>query len=494
MSAPDWAGPRSVLELWHPTGAPTRRLSLGAAAAAPVRDGDDRTEPVDFAIVAPGGAELSGVWLDQAIADAGARLEPDGIVCVVVPRRWRQTGVRLIRRAGMQPRGALLTAPWPDCSHAVSLDAAALRGGGGRLLGLRDSSAACVAALSRAGAGRAIVALAMPACALIATRRHGRDPLSWLAALDGAGGACRATATRGVREDARVAVVLRYAPASRSPDLVAKVALDAGGRERIERERAALASLGDGARRAGAAVPALVPARAAGPGLLATSALAGRPASGLLVRDPGRVDAILGALSSWLRGWTAATRTAGGAAEALERLLIAPAERVASAAPGAATARYAVALRQLAARLEGRALVLAAAHNDLTMANVLVTGDGTIGVVDWESADGASPPLADDWYACADGLARAGGLTHAQAVAQIARRRAPIAAQLATRLDERSSQLGLSADEQLLAFHACWLHHAGNELDRGIRGGAFDAVVRSVAETRLRWPAGEDHE
>jgi hypothetical protein len=199
------------------------------------------------------------------------------------------------------------------------------------------------------------------------------------------------------------------------------------------------------------------------------------------------------AVADWLRAWGRATATATVASAALlDELLLAPLEQVTSAV--STPPAYRDALQRLAGRLEGHELVLTAAHNDLTMANVLVTGDGTIGVVDWESADGASPPLADDWYACADGLARAGGLTHAQAVAQIARRRAPIAAQLATRLDERSSQLGLSADEQLLAFHACWLHHAGNELDRGIRGGAFDAVVRSVAETRLRWPAGEDHE
>jgi len=93
-------------------------------------------------------------------------------------------------------------------------------------------------------------------------------------------------------------------------------------------------------------------------------------------------------------------------------------------------ARYVEALHALAVRLEGRTVVLSAAHNDLTMANVLVAGSG-VGVVDWESASATAPPLADLWYALADGVSRAGGITHAQAVAALARRHAPIPAALA---------------------------------------------------------------
>jgi len=452
-----------------------------------VPDAGDPGGRVDFALVAPLAAELSVRWLEQAIARAGPRLEAEGVLCVVVPRRWRHAAGWLVHRAGLASLQGLLTVPpWPDCAHAVSLDVAALRDAGARHLGIHPVTAACAAALLRARAGRALAGLAAPGCALLATRRPAADPLRWLASLDGRGVRCAAAAATGTRRDARVAVILRFAAAGRAPDLVAKVALDAGGFQRVERERAALDALGDGARRAGVAVPAIV--ATAAPGLLATTALAGPPASTLIARDPARAPTILTGLSVWLREWTAATASTGAAGpEPLHRLLLAPVARVAAADGGPAMTEYVAALRALAARLEGRTLVLAAAHNDLTMSNVLVAGN-RVGILDWESAVPAAPPLGDLWYALADGVARAGRLTHTQAVTELVHRSAPIPLALATVPDELARELALTADEALLSFHACWLHHAANEFDRGESGGPFRAVVRGVAAARLRWP------
>lgn len=478
---PELAGPRSLLELWHPTGAPARRLGLGGAAVDEVSG--DR---VDFVVVAPAGSELRMGWLDQAVRRAAALLGADGVLCVVTPRRWRAVAARLIRRSGLEPIGELLTVPaWPGSAHAVSLDAAALRDSALRHHGIHPAAAAAGAALVRGSAGRALVRAAAPGCALLAARSRACDPLRWLATLDGATGRCVAAATTGPRHDARVAVALRFAPGRRAPDLVAKVALDSGGRARVERERAALAALGESARRAGAAVPTELASRT---GVLATTALAGRPASALLARDPARAATILTALCGWQRDWTTATAFAGnGGNDVPQRLLLAPAARVAAADGGIAMAAYADALRALAARLEGRPLVLAGAHNDLTMANVLVAGD-RLGIVDWESGCAAGPPLADLWYALADGIARSSGLPHPQAVAALVQGRAPLHAGLTSAPARRARELGLTDDEALLSFHACWLHHAGNELDRGDGDGRFRAVVAAVAAQRLHWP------
>ena len=41
--------------------------------------------------------------------------------------------------------------------------------------------------------------------------------------------------------------------------------------------------------------------------------------------------------------------------------------------------------------------------------------------------------------------------------------------------------LGLSDEEACIAFHACWVHHAANEVDRQIVDGPFLAVVRAIA-------------
>ena len=489
MTLADRRAPTSLLGLWHPAGAPARPLALGAGATAPGAAADG--SPIDFALVAPGPAEASARWLQESVAETAARLEAEGVLCVVVPRRHRQDAQRLIRRAGFSAIGTLLMVPpWPRSAHVMSLAAPALRDAGTRHLGLHPATASGVAAVAGTSAGRALGRRVAPGCALLAARSAATDPLRWLAALDGSPGRCAATATIGARRDAQVAAVLRFTTGARTPDLLVKVALCPTGLERLERERAALQALGDAARRAGAGIAAVVAAPA--PGLLAASALPGSPASALLARDPALAAEILTALGGWLARWNAATSTRAPAQpEWLHRLLVAPAERLEAVGSDAPLGQYVAALRSLAERLAGREVVLTATHNDLTMSNVLVAG-GHLSVVDWEGASAAGPPLSDLWYAIADGVSRARRVAHAQAVRALARRCAPLPAALAYAPEEHARGLGLAEDESLLSFHACWLHHAGNELDRGARDGPFRAVVEAVAAARLLWPGAGD--
>ena len=483
-AAPGGDGARRLLELWHPSGAPARLLGLGGAA--PSSNVAGAGERADVVLVAPLESELSVRWLERAIERAADALAPDGVLCVVVPRGWRRACARLVGRAGLATTRELLTAPpWPHTSHVLSLEPTALRDGGQRQLAMSPGAAACAGALVRSAGGRAIVRRAARGWALVAARPGAPDPLRWLCELDATRGPCAAGASIGPHPSARVAVVLRHTPARRGPDLVAKVALDRPARARIASEAAALAGLGAAARHAGAAVPSVVSSAQA---VLAMSAVDGRPASVLLARDPARAAAILAAVGAWLRRWTAATARAVTADVALlERLLLAPAARLRALDGERAMGDYLAALRALADRLEGRPLVLAAAHNDLTMSNVLVAGRG-VGVVDWESGCAQAVPLGDLWYALADGVARVGGTSHAEAVGALARR-APACAEHAAAADGLARELGLTADEALLSFHACWLAHAADELDRGRCDGRFQDVVRGVAAGRLRWPA-----
>ncbi|HVF79930.1 MAG TPA: hypothetical protein VNA28_16680, partial [Solirubrobacteraceae bacterium] len=456
--------------------------------AAPPSDDGDHAEGVDFALVAPLRAECSRAWLQQAIGRAAHSLRSEGLLCVLVSPRWRVIADRLMRRTGLEPRGGLLTVPpGPHCMHVVSLHSAALRDASARHLGLHPAVAGCVAALARSRPGRALARSAAPGCALIAVRAPAADPLRWLAALGGDCAGCAAAAATGPRADSPVAVVLRFARTGRrAPDLVAKVALGAAGCERVERESAALAGLGDSARRAGVVVPVVL---SDAPGLLATTALAGPTASAVIARDPARATATMVAASGWLCRWAGATAaTVAAGPQVLHRLLLEPAARVEAAGGGGHMSEYAAALGSLAARLEGCSIVLAPAHNDLTMSNIVLLDGGAIGIVDWESACAAMPPLVDLWYVLADGVARGGTLTHAQAVTALVQGGQAAPAALAGAPDERARELALTADEALLAFHACWLHHACNELDRGQRDGPFLAVVQAVATARLRWP------
>jgi hypothetical protein len=218
--------------------------------------------------------------------------------------------------------------------------------------------------------------------------------------------------------------------------------------------------------------------------------LAGRPASAVLARDSGQLTRLAMAVADWLRAWGRATASRAVATSALlDELLLAPLEQVATAL--STPPAYRDALHRLAGRLEGHELVLAAAHNDLTMANVLDAGDG-IGVVDWEEAAAAGLPLRDLWYSLADALACARGLTHAEAVGALVQRAPETPVALAGAPAKLSAELSLSRDQSLLGFHACWLAHAADELARDQSGGPFLAVVRRVASARLLWPDGDE--
>ena len=53
---------------------------------------------------------------------------------------------------------------------------------------------------------------------------------------------------------------------------------------------------------------------------------------------------------------------------------------------------------------------------------------------------------------------------------------------------QHAAALRLNADETVLAFHACWLGHADNELSRGLEHRPFTATVRAIVARRLLWP------
>jgi hypothetical protein len=462
-------------------------LALGGAAPAP--DGQQPVGPVDVAVVAPDRGELRGHWLEDTIRRAGARLDGDAIMWVIVPRRWRWSAERILRSSGLVLLEAVLTVPpWPGSAHLIPLSPAALGDAGPRHLGLSPDLASWLRTLAGWQAVRRLLSWAAPGCALLAARAPAPDPLRWLAELDGVG-AGTATVAMGPRRDARVAVVMRLPPGGRHPDLVVKTALDAAAQCRVERERAAIAALGPEARQAGAAVPSLV--STAAPWLLAAGALPGSPASTLLSRNPQRLSEIAGGVSRWLRSWNAATASAGVASGGLlERALIAPAERLAAGDPGMGP--YLEALRALAGRLEDKRLVLTAAHNDLTMSNVLVSGD-RLGIVDWEGGVAAALPLTDLWYALTDSVVMAHRVSPAEGLEALIREREPVPAPLARAPAEHAGALALTPDQALLGFHACWLHHAANEQDRQSSDKRFIAVVRNLARTRLLWPADDGY-
>ena len=123
-------------------------------------------------------------------------------------------------------------------------------------------------------------------------------------------------------------------------------------------------------------------------------------------------------------------------------------------------------------------------HGDLTMANVLVDDDGSLGVVDWSSARSRALPLTDFLYAVADAQAASSGYedrTDAFRRCFVERAGRERTRQLLSRVAEPLTLDGTAFE---IVFHACWLHHAANEADREpALGRPFLELVRAASST-----------
>jgi len=121
-------------------------------------------------------------------------------------------------------------------------------------------------------------------------------------------------------------------------------------------------------------------------------------------------------------------------------------------------------MRGLCASLAGRRIPVVAAHNDLTMENVVVNGAKPLGVVDWEVATEDGLPMADFFYAVADACAAARRYQdRAAAYRESFDVGTPYGRLVAGWSSRLSHTLGLSATTALLLRHVTALQHAANE-------------------------------
>jgi hypothetical protein len=369
-------------------------------------------------------------------------------------------------------------------AHLIPIERSTLRDAGERHLGLGSVISTGLAALASSRAGRSLLRRSVPACALLAGHRPPPRPFEWLAQLDGQPGAT-ATVAVGMRADAPVAAAFRFPPGHTAPDLVVKASFDDGGRERLRLERGALVALGPGAASAGARVPALLPN--APSWALAMDVLPGTSAAVILARAPRQLEQIAAAVVAWSTAWSLSTVSRRDlTARVLEETLLAPLAVIDGS--GVSFRGYRERLRSLAGRVEGGRMALTAAHNDLTMANVLIDRCG-VGIVDWEAAAPHCFPIVDVWYALVDALARAQRVSHAEALARLVLGTSASPAKLRRAPAALARTLALTDDQALAAFHACWLGHAANEVSRGERRGPFLAVVRAIANGSIPWRA-----
>jgi hypothetical protein len=437
---------------------PERLLALLAV-------GGPRTDDRIAVIVVDGSATGSSV---SAAVD---RSDSHGLVALVTSRRTRRRAMRLLVAAGLVPWDEFVAVPrWPSTHHVVAVHAPAVRDLQWRA---RRRGARLAASLAGTAIGRRVLFAALPSTIVVGRDPCGPAPASWVADAGD-----RIALSLSARTDSAVATLTRYPPRTRGADLVVKVGLDTNGRDRVARERDALAALGPSATTAGAKVPAVRHATAG----LAMDVVPGRPASALVDRRPRAAAGVATAVSEWLRRWNVATaRRTIATTATLETLLIHHLGVVEPYVP----AHYVDAVASLGQAIEDSPVITVATHGDLTLSNVLVSRS-TLGIVDWEEGSRRAFPLTDLWYLLVDVESRRARCSRASALARLTTGAAP--GEMCREPAVHAAALGLSSDAIDVAFHATWLLHASNEVARGSVEGPFLSLVRDIASGRVPTP------
>jgi hypothetical protein len=363
-------------------------------------------------------------------------------------------------------------------SDLVPLERRAARFAFDQVVPLRRWKRRVAAALFALGAGRAL-AVSDARVALVARRASARPLFDWLESPGIQQSMARGVIVSLSRRVDGGSVLLHPVPRGGETGVVVKLGLDPGREVLAEGE--ALEKLGPAARLAGAEVPTPLPGRPfPGAQVLAQTRVAGELLAPALMRRPERLGRVLASVSAWLEQWHRLTMVRSEqVGERLNRELLTPLEALTPLLH--ACDEYVAAVRARCAALASNPAPLAAAHNDLTMWNLLLDRDGRLGVVDWESAEEAALPLKDFFYAMVDAVAATGGYEDRVSAARDCFGAGGRHATTVGRFQNAVARaVGASPELVEVSFHACWLGHAANELRSA--GPSDEAPFREIVQ------------
>jgi hypothetical protein len=479
------------LTLLSPRRAPDSCMLLGGRFGdGPAAPGHS---PVDLILLAPAPGELaSRSWIERAVAEVSARLSADGLVYVMAPVHARRGLRHHLQARGIVRWNAFVH--YPDARagrHLIPLEPGQVVFAARHLARRRGRRCLAVTAARIPGVLKLLASLA-PHVGLAGRRANAAPLMAWLAPSLSPGSVPALPIISGSWRGSRGATIAHcFASGGSKPVLVAKIAgTDDVGR-RLRAEADALHLLGEDACAAGARVPRVAANLpwTGRPGVQLQTALSGVPAMAALASRPAIMEPLLRQLAAWLRAWHG--RTVGKApdpAGLLRSTVLDPAGRLAPLVGGGAA--YMEWLRVRCEHASTAPLPIVAAHQDLTMSNVLWSRKEGLAIVDWESATPAALPLTDFLYSALDAVMTAHAMEN-----QVDGWRACFAggSGAATLVSELSSTLLEVVPESpalpQLAFHATWLHHAANELDVTIPSEPrpFLEIVRQIAADPDRW-------
>jgi hypothetical protein len=200
-----------------------------------------------------------------------------------------------------------------------------------------------------------------------------------------------------------------------------------------------------------------------------------------LIREGHHRDlcVIANRLSDWLCCWNSKTvRHVELTPRLAEQLILSAARPLAGSIDRASA--YLEWLSGETGRLVGTKVPLVAAHNDLTMANVLADAAGIRSIVDWEAASIEGLPLTDLRYAVCDAAAAIGKCDRATAFRACFLERGAHRQSLERSEAVLREVVGGPPDWLELCVHAGWLRHAANEQARS-SSSRFDASFLAIA-------------
>jgi hypothetical protein len=477
----------ALLALVAPDGARTALLIEGGSAAV-VGSPQARARSADLVVVRAAALDaLRPGWRRRVASQVHELLAPDGVAYVLSPGPSRALIRRAVGRRDLRSAGALLHLPRARRTQLLvpltASEGARLRAHAPGPLSRRRRALGRALRLRPA---RVALTMLLPDVGLVMRRPGARSCFSWL--YEAAGGpepAPLATIAVSWRGLGAGATVTGWSPGAWEGVVVAKVALDSNNS--LAAEHASLVDMGAAAREAGAGVPRSHGLRRVGPWrALIESHVPGRPADALLRRDAGRTLPLLIEITRWLARWHRATASVEPLGEAgVTAFLLGPLATLDGLLGDEAYRRWVTAL---AARIQGRPVPLVAAHNDLTMANVVWSDRHGLGVLDWATAAPDRLPLMDFFYAVVDAVHAAQGGSRVQAFEASFEHGGRYHSSVKRLRGELAQAVAVDPDLVAAAFHACFLHHAVNEQRADpTQAGPFLELVRRAG----RMTAGE---
>lgn len=472
---------RPFLNALHPSGV-ARQVRVVGAAATWLPPQPPQGQPADVLLFAPTAAQcLAPGWLVATLTAAANAQSAEGILYVLLPRPWRRHATAILHRHGFEtlpPIGHFGISASTQC-HVQLRRAPLLYAFANLPIPRARLYLQLLKTLSPARNGTELLAALLPSVGLAASRPGTPPPFAWLLGSESSGtnGIVVATSQNASGE---AATAFGFCSGARSPSVVAKIRRANGG---LHDEAALLTQVGSAAQDPNVRIPKLI-RRLTGDddASFVETAIPGRPVALLLRQDPQQFTSVVEMLAAWLARWHRRTMTmAHLTPERQESEILLPARILIDELP-----RGGPYLDWLARRSDmfvRRPVPWVAAHNDLTMSNVLRDADGRLGIVDWEGAQPDGLPLSDFWYAACDALSAARGhIDRAAAFIDCFSRKGRFRGVMAGHETHLRQVFAPTHDWIDVCFHSCWLQHAMNERLRDPSGGRpFLKIAQALA-------------